>query len=357
MAGRNNAHLVVMAGGSGTRFWPKSTAKKPKQLLAFGKDPKRSLLLDTLERFNGLVPEGHRWIVTTRTLEGAVKESVPASTRVLAESVGKNTAPCIYWAAREIASTDPKAVMLVMPSDHYIPLLAEFRATVERAVEWAARNDDLVTLGVTPTRAETGYGYLQLGDAVSGSTAARRVAKFVEKPDAARAEAFFKSGQYLWNAGMFVWRAEVVLRAFDQYMPAMREVWNAAGAQADAAYANLPASLATSIDFGLMEKAERVVTFALDCGWDDLGSWTSLDSLGDALNLRRSGGVVIGGDLIAVESERNIVDVPGRCVALLGVSDLIVVEHGGALLVAHKDRAQDIRKIVERVKAERPDLA
>ncbi len=355
--------LVIMAGGSGTRFWPKSTAARPKQLLSFGSEDGPSLLGMTLSRFDGIAPSSSRIIVTTRKLRDSVSAvAVEAGgARVLAEPAGRNTAPCVYWAAREIAALDPRAVMLVMPADHYMAFPDRFRETVRAAVRWAETHDDLVTLGVRPTRPETGYGYLRIGDPLEGG-ACRRVRAFVEKPDRARAEDFLRSGEYYWNGGMFVWRAEVILRAFDEYMPEMRRIWDECQAEGgsrepqalvEAAY---PRLTATSIDYGVMEKARNVVSFPLDCGWDDLGSWTSLEELADVLKARRPEGVVSAGEAIGVDSSGNIVDVPGKTVALLGVKDLIVVEAGGAVLIADKHRAQDIKLVIEELKKRKPEL-
>lgn len=339
--------LVVMAGGSGTRFWPKSTSARPKQLLDFGGS---TLLQQTFARFEGMVAPERQWVVTTARLADAIQEDSP-HVRVLAEPQGRNTAPCVYWAAREVARLDPQAVMLVMPADHHIARPRDFQATLAQAIAWAESHDDLVTLGITPTRAETGYGYLETA---AGSAQATAVTRFVEKPNLARAEEFLASGRYLWNGGMFVWRASVILRAFDQALPEYGKIWEESGGNLEAAY---PRLAATSIDFGVMEKVKNVVTFPLQCGWDDLGSWTSLEDVADVLHARREGGVVTGGELIAVESKGNIVDVPGRVVTILGVDDLIVVEKGGALLVARKDRAQDIRLVVEAIKKKHPELA
>jgi mannose-1-phosphate guanylyltransferase len=349
--------LVIMAGGSGTRFWPKSTSRRPKQLLGFGRAESgagaETLLGQTLRRFEGIVPAESRIVVTTQALEESVRRECPGVT-VLAEPQARNTAPCVYWAAREVARRDPRAVMMVMPADHYMARPEAFRETLGRAAGRAASHDELVTLGVKPDRPETGYGYLKLGDEAQGSKECRKVDAFVEKPSLARAEEFLRSGRYLWNGGMFLWRAETALRAFDESMPEMRRAWEEAGGDAIRAY---PAMTATSIDYGVMEKARNVVTFPLDCGWDDLGSWTSLESLADVLRARHPGGTVSAGELIAVESSGNIVDAPGRLVTILGVSDLIVVEQGDAILVARKDRAQDIKLVVEQVKKLRPELA
>jgi len=338
-----------MAGGSGTRFWPKSTSKKPKQLLAFGKGGK-SLLAQTLDRFVGVVPDNQRIIVTTELLADAIKADAPR-TKVLAEPQGRNSAPCVYWAARVVADQDPRGVMLVMSADHYVPKVDAFRECVRHAADWAKSHDDLVALGVTPSRPETGYGYLRLGERLNGGPS--KVEAFVEKPSFERAKEFVKAG-YLWNGGMFVWRADMILRAFDEFMPEYKTAWDSSNAQVTRAY---PQMTATSIDFAIMEKAKNVVTFPLDCGWDDLGSWTSLEGVADAIGARHAAGVLSAGELIAVESQGLIVDAPGRLVAVLGLDDVIIVEQGNAILVAKKDRAQDIRLLVDAVKKLRPELA
>ncbi|MBU6376044.1 MAG: NTP transferase domain-containing protein, partial [Bdellovibrionales bacterium] len=206
-------HLVVMAGGSGTRFWPKSTSRLPKQLLAFEGLSDLTLLQQTLARFPEL-PSAQKWIVTTSLLGDAVEKQA-SSARVLREPQGRNTAPCIYWAAREILAQDPAAVMMVMPSDHFMKDTPSFQKTVARAVSWAQEHEDLVTLGIRPSRPETGYGYLKTGAPVS-SGGPLRVEAFVEKPDLSRAEKFVQSGEYFWNGGMFVWKASAILAEFDR---------------------------------------------------------------------------------------------------------------------------------------------
>lgn len=342
--------LVVLAGGSGTRFWPKSTSRKPKQFLNFGGSGK-SLLVQTLERFGDLVPKAQRIIVTTELLSDPVKQEA-LGVEVLSEPQGRNTAPCIYWAARAVAAQDLKAVMMVMSSDHYIAQNQKFLEIIRFAISRAASYDELVILGVRPTRPETGYGYLRMGEKLD-SSGCQRVEAFVEKPNLPRAREFLEAGNYLWNGGMFLWRAEVILEAFDRHMPEMKKAWEASRGDIRLAY---PQMTATSIDYGIMEKAKNVVGFPLDCGWDDLGSWTSLEELAASLKARREVGTVMAGETLGVDSQGNIVDVPEKLVALLGVNDLIIVEHGEALLVARKDRAQEIRQIVDLVKKRRPDL-
>lgn len=356
---QSHLFLVVIAGGSGTRFWPKSTSKRPKQLLGFGQaDQKQasSLLVQTVERFKGWVSPQQQLIVTTQGLKEAI-EKEKTGAQVLAEPQGRNTAPCIYWAARYIAERDPQGLMMIMPADHHIASPERFIETVKKAAEWAATKDDLVTLGIQPSRPETGYGYLRTapytGSGLPASTL-QKVDAFVEKPNLEKAQEFVRLGNYLWNGGMFLWRVEVILKAFDEFMPEMKKAWDQSGGNIEKAY---PQMTATSIDYGVMEKAKNVVTFPLDCGWDDLGSWTSLESLADSLGARRGENVLSSGELLSIESSRNIVDAPGRLVALLGVDDLIVVQQGDSILVASKERAQEIRRVVDEVKKLRPELA
>ena len=354
---QSNLFLVVIAGGSGTRFWPKSTSKRPKQLLQFGatEETKETLLGQTLARFKKLVPEENQFIVTTRSLESAVTaENLKAT--VLAEPQGRNTAPCIYWAAQVVAQKNPKGIMLVMPADHYIAAPEKLVATIKQAAEWASHEDDLITLAIKPSRPETGYGYLKISNEGLKSghpPGLKKVEAFVEKPNPEKAAEFLRLGNYFWNGGMFVWRAEVILKAFDQFMPEMRKAWQETHGEIEAAY---PKMTATSIDYGIMEKAGNVVTFPLDCGWDDLGSWLSLESLADSLGIRVNSNVVNEGEVLSVDSSGNIVDAKDSYIALLGVQDLIVAQQGKTLLIANKDRAQDLRKIVEETKKRRPEL-
>lgn len=348
----SSVHLVIMAGGSGTRFWPKSTSKKPKQLLAFEGLSSRTLLQQTLDRFDGWIPTSHRWIVTTTSLADPVTAQAGGA-RVLAEPQGRNTAPCIYWAAREIQKVDPQGIMMVMPSDHFMKDVPAFVSTVRRAAEHARTTGEIVTLGITPSRTETGYGYLKIarGGSVQGPV---KLEAFVEKPDLERARKFVAEGNYLWNGGMFVWKVESILAEFDRLMPEMSRAWQSSGGDVLKAY---PQMTATSIDFGIMEKASNVVTFKLECGWDDLGSWTSVELLARAQGRVQPWGVGLEGEVTAIDSQGLVIDVPGRRVATLGVEDLIIVETDQVLLVARKDRAQDIKKVVDAVKASRPELA
>lgn len=355
-------YLVIIAGGSGTRFWPKSTSQRPKQLLSFGKPTKNSgsLLAQTLARFDKLVPNSQKLIVTTSLLVQPI-ESEKLNATVLAEPQGRNTSPCIYWAAQWVLNKDPEGIMLVMPADHFIANPQAFAATVQNGVNWVMKQDDLVTLGIEPSRPETGYGYLKVGETVQQDEAAgpfllppRKVDAFVEKPNLEKAKEFVQSGNYLWNGGMFIWKAKTILASFDEHMPEMKRAWEESEGKVELAY---PKMTATSIDYGIMEKAKNVVAFPLNCGWDDLGSWISLETLAEQLHIQHEGNSVNHGEVLSIDSTGNIVDVSAKkLVALLGVNDLIIAEQGDALLIADKSRAQEIRTIVDAVKKVRPEL-
>ena len=351
--------LVVMAGGSGTRFWPKSTSKKPKQLLSFGKSEggkkPRTLIEMTLDRFSSWVPRENRWILTTEGLKGEM-EKLALNAQILAEPQGRNTAPCIYWATKKIAEKNPNAVMMVMPSDHYIADQDAFLTILKKAVTRAQEYSELVTLGIKPTRPETGYGYLRTSDFGADTSPdfhLKKVEAFVEKPNLEKAKEFIHSGDYLWNGGMFLWKARVILDAFDQFMPEMKKAWDESQGDVKVAY---PKMTATSIDFGIMEKAQNVVTFPLSCGWDDLGSWTSLETLSKELGAQVGENTVAAGEHVSIDSSGNIIDAPERLVATLGAQNLIIVQSGDVLLIADKRRSQNIKEVVDLVKKQRKDL-
>jgi mannose-1-phosphate guanylyltransferase len=347
MTNTDKAYAVIMAGGSGTRFWPLSRRTRPKQLLALGPDD-RSLLRATAERVWGMLPAERTFVVTSEQLRAQVEQELPelAPHQILAEPVGRNTAPCIGWAATHIKRIDEDAIMAVLPADHYISETDAYVDTLRRGLE-AATHGDYVTIGIRPTRPETGYGYIEVGSELDpGVFRARR---FVEKPDRQRAEQFVGSGCFLWNSGMFFFLASRILEAIDQHLPGLGQELQrydaAAKAGEEAAlvketYANLPA---VSIDHGIMEKVSAVSVVPGSFEWSDLGSWTSAWELApqdDHANVLPDGG-------IAVESSGNYVQAPaGKLVALVGVDNLVVVDSGDALLIVPRDRAQDVREVV-----------
>jgi mannose-1-phosphate guanylyltransferase len=350
-------YAVIMAGGAGTRFWPASRSHRPKQLLPLGERPDESLLAATVRRIAPLVPAEDVFIATGRHLLEATALDLPAVPRaqLLAEPVPRNTAPCIGWATSVIARADPDALVAVLPSDHFIRDEARFRETMEAALA-GAREGYLTTIGIVPTRPETGYGYVEVGDAVAGGVLEAK--RFVEKPDRARAEEYVKSGRFLWNAGMFFFRASAMMEAIASALPPLAEglaaIDRAAAAgreaaEVDAVFPTLPS---ISIDHGVMERARRVAVVKGDFGWNDVGSWESAWELAphDARDNAAPASAVF------VEASGNLVrslssGAAGKIIALVGVENLVVVDTDDALLVMPRDRAQDVRRVVDALKA------
>ena len=342
---------VIMAGGSGTRFWPLSRALRPKQLLPLsGGDG--SLLRETRRRIANAIPAERTLVVTSEALAAQTRAELPElpPENILAEPLGRNTAPCVGWAASVVARSSPEAVLAVLPADHHIADEVGLQRVFERAIE-AARGGDMVTVGVKPTRPETGYGYVELGEELAPSV--HRARRFVEKPDELRARQFLAAGRFLWNSGMFFFRADVMLTAIRQHLPGLGDALlkfdEAAGRGSErdvvrALYAGLPD---ISIDHGIMEKAARVAVVPGDFGWSDVGSWTSAweraphDGDDNALV----------GDVVAVDTHRSYVRAHGeKVVAVIGLDDVVIVDTEDALLVMPRDRSQDVRAIVNALK-------
>ena len=338
---------LVLAGGSGTRFWPASRRDRPKQLLAL--DGETSLLAQTVERLAPLVPAQNVWISTTEALAPSVRAELPglAPDRVLAEPAGRNTAPAIAASLLALPEAARRGAIAVLPSDHRVADPAAFRRALGQAFDAAESQDRIVALGVVPRWAETGFGYLELGGEIAGLPGLVAVERFREKPDLATAEAFVASGRHLWNAGIFVFRGATLLAALERHAPELAAGlarYAAEPARAAELYAALPS---ISIDYAVMEKEPGLAAARLDCGWDDLGSWQALFEVlpaGEAGNRSH-------GDTVAVDAHDNLLFADRGLVAALGVSDLVVVRTGDAVLVARRDRAQEVRRIVERLAA------
>lgn len=347
-------YVVILAGGSGTRFWPLSRKSRPKQLISVLDGP--TMLQRTVERVLPMRPK--RILVVTNRLQADETEQQLARYRslaaidVIAEPLGRNTAPAVGLAAAIIAAHDPEGVMTVLPADHYIRDDEGLRTALQAAAA-TARNGWLVTLGIVPTAPETGYGYLEADMQLRGS-GPFPVTRFVEKPDRATALGYLESGNYFWNSGMFVWRADTILSEMASHMPELRAaldtlslngaVWELSGlgGQIDRIYAAIASQ---SIDYGVMEKSDRVQMLPADIGWSDLGSWSALP---EVLAIDEQQTVVVNSSAhIAIDSSRCIVSGNGGVVATIGVDDLIVVSTGDALLVCPKERAQDLRRVVE----------
>ncbi len=343
---------LILAGGSGTRFWPLSRQKSPKQLLAL--EGERSLLRDTLERLRPLVGPESVWVCTTEALGERVRSELPEVPpgQILLEPQGRNTAPAIGWSVRSMPEAARQGVVAVLPADHRVGDPAAFRATLEAAGRIVEREDRVMTLGVTPRRAETGYGYLEL-EPGAGREGVRRVRRFVEKPTAENAARFVASGDYLWNAGIFVFRGATFLEVLARLQPELArglEEIAAAPGRLRELYARLPAD---SVDYAVMEKLDAISTLPLDCGWSDLGSWEALDEILP----RDAQGNTGRGDTLAVDASNNLLLSDSGTLAVLGVEGLVVVRTGDAVLVMPKSRSQEVRRIVTELAArQRGDL-
>jgi mannose-1-phosphate guanylyltransferase len=356
-----SVYAVILAGGSGTRFWPASRRLMPKQLLAIGPSQEESLIRGTVRRLSPLAPAVRTLLLTGEHLVRATAAELPElpPSSFLAEPIAKNTAPCIVWAAAHVAATDPEAVLVVVPSDQHTADEKGFLRAIELAVA-SAREGHITTIGIEPTRPETGYGYIELGEGgVASDTRAQAVKRFVEKPSLKVAEEYVASGRFVWNAGMFVFRAKDMMAAFDRHLPQMAaaarklvslEVNGVAPGAAIREYFESAASV--SIDYGIMEKEQGLRVVPASFGWSDLGSWESAWELGAS---DEQGNSAVA-QAVYVDASRNLVHLSGpdaqkKVVALVGVEDLCVVDTGDALLVLPRSRSQDVRLVVEALKA------
>jgi mannose-1-phosphate guanylyltransferase len=348
---------VIMAGGKGSRFWPRSREKMPKHLLDI--QGERTIIRETVDRIRPLVPPERTLIVTGRSHAAELIRQLPEipSENILIEPVGRNTAPCIGLAALHIQKRVPDAVMLVLPSDHRIGNEAEFRRVLEAAGKTAAEGNPLVTIGIRPTGPETGYGYIEQGDqwghdaASSPHSAGRiyRVRSIREKPPLEQAREFLRQGGFCWNSGMFVWKASTILTAIKRFLPELHaglmQIREALGTKREEEIVGevYSAQKAVSIDYGVMEKAEDVLVIPGDFGWSDLGSWDALWEV----SKKDENGNAVRGEFIGIDAFDSLVHSPGKLVALVGVRDLLVVETDDALLICRRGQSQDVRKVVE----------
>ncbi len=344
---------VIMAGGGGTRFWPLSRVGRPKQFLAIAGE--RTMLQQAWERCVHVTGTAARVaVVTGERYAELTREQLPelAADNLLLEPEARNTAPCLAYAAAVLRARDPEAVMAVFPADHVIRDLDGLALSVRSAAA-AAAVGYLVTFGVPPRYPETGYGYVEVGEPLSLAAApapVHEVRAFREKPDAATAKRYLEAGNFLWNSGMFVWRADALLAACERHLPAAGRAaaaMLAAGGDAEArrrAYADMPA---TSIDYGIMEVADNVACVRAQFDWSDVGSWEALHELLEGDDSGNAG----AGEIVAVDARDNLVHAPGDVVALLGVERLAVVRAGRVLLVASLEQSQRVRQLRERVAA------
>ena len=343
---------LIMAGGRGERFWPRSRQSLPKQFLSLT-DDKKTMLQLTVERILPLVAMEDIFIVTNRGYRELVRAQLPElpDENILCEPVGKNTAPCIGLGAVHIAKKYGDAVMMVLPSDHLIKYTSLFLNTLSDACEVAEQGGNLVTLGIAPDCPETGYGYIKFQPEQTLGRAFA-VERFVEKPDLETAKAYLASEQYLWNSGMFIWKTSTILKNLQTYLPetyrGLYKIGEAIGTpmEEQVLEREFQAFEAESIDYGVMEKAKNIYILSGAFGWDDVGSWLAVGRIKRSNEL----GNVVNGNVVTVDTRNTTIQGSEKLIAAVGLEDMIVVDSEDALLICEKDHAGDIKKVLENLK-------
>jgi len=353
-----NFYPVILAGGRGTRFWPLSRKKRAKQLLAL--DGTQSMIEQTVARLRPVAQPKRFWVITNNDLRPEILRQLGRlkKEQIIAEPVGRNTAPAIGLAAFILRRTNPDAVVGLFPSDHVIADPARFRQVLADGIEIAAAGENIVVLGVQPTRAETGYGYIEAGSLGTGD--ALRVRRFTEKPNAETAAEFLKAGNYFWNSGMFLWSARTLASALTEHLPktsaVLEKIASDYGTSRFAATFRrmYPKCENISIDYAVLEprsakgEAEsNLFCLRADFGWNDLGSWTALHEHCSAKEMPADSNLISGEGIFTLNASRNYVHAPGKFVAVVGVNDVVVVETEDALLVTTRENSQDVGKIVK----------
>ncbi|MBT7611115.1 MAG: hypothetical protein HN576_15245 [Bacteriovoracaceae bacterium] len=345
-----NSFVLVMAGGQGTRFWPESTSKKPKQYLSLNSS--KSLLEETLRRFDGLVPSKHSYVVTVKSQEKLANDcskNLIANNGLIFEPSGRNTAPCILLALAKLEAKGAmdSDLMAIVPSDHVILNQKGFQRTVSKAYKLASDNNKIVTIGIKPNFPHTGYGYIRKGQAVKEGSFG--VFDFVEKPDFETAKSYLASGEYYWNAGMFVTSLKTLKNEFKTHAPDMYEYYQGLVESNDDDIVKIYSKIRKeSIDYAVMEKSKNVYVQEAEFDWNDLGSWDALETVIDQCD---DNVTVHNNDHYYHEAAGNVVFAPGKFVSLQYVNDLIIVDNDDVLMILPKDRAQEVKKIVEYVKS------
>lgn len=342
------AYAVILAGGSGTRFWPLSRRNHPKQLLAlFGQ---RTLLEQTVARIQPAIPPERIFVFTSEVILKKVRRLLPG-VHIIAEPASRNTAPTLGVAAFEVARRDPEGIMVVLPSDQIVAKPAEFRKILGSACRVAATPGRSVVLGLKPSRPETGFGYLRLGQS-KGRVAGHevfRVRNFTEKPSLARARRYVASGRYLWNGGIFIWKAATLIENFKRFRPQMADrlarIAESGGVESRGFRRLFPRFEKISIDYALMEVIPDIYAVPADIGWNDVGSW----AVAHELSKQDADRNVLPGGSLSLDSQGNLVVSPRKFVATVGVHDLVIVETDDALLVSARDRSQDVGKVVQKL--------
>ena len=350
---KTNLYPVIMAGGVGSRFWPKSRERNPKQFLEILSEG--TMIQQTVRRLESMVPPANTFVVTNVLHQDQLAKQLPLlpQENILVEPVGRNTAPCIGLAALWIQRADPEGVMVVLPADHLIRNQEEFLRIIKTATAVARESEALVTIGIRPTHPETGFGYIQFNDAPDGNPYHDRevytVKTFAEKPNLETAERFLASGDFLWNSGMFIWKASVILQEIERHLPDLHaQLQEIAPTIATPAYKAAVEQAygktkGISIDYGVMERASKVYVLKGDFGWSDVGSWDEVARLAASDDQLNS----IKGTVQLRDVRNTYVDAGHRLVAAIGVEDLIIIETPTAVLICRKGRSQEVKEIVD----------
>ncbi len=353
----SNLYAVIMAGGVGSRFWPRSRERTPKQLLEIVGSG--TMIQNTVNRIESLIPSDRILVVTNQLQSEAVQHQLSSlpSKNIIVEPVGRNTAPCIGLAAYQVRRSDPNGVMVILPADHIIRNRDEFLRVVEIAQRVADETNALITIGIKPTHPETGYGYIQIDEEHSErnpyfADGVCRVKTFAEKPNLETAERFLRSGDFLWNSGMFVWKANAILSEIEMHLPDLYTQLMSVDAASDTPQYHDTLETAyglirgISVDYGVMEKAGNVFVIKGDFGWSDVGSWDEVVRLSP----RDAEGNALRGKVILKDASRNYIDAGDKVVAAVGVEDLIIITTDDAILVCKKGRSQDVKEVVDYIR-------
>lgn len=349
-----NKYCVIMAGGVGSRFWPISRGSMPKQfldILGTGK----SFIRQTFERFANIIPVENFLVVTNADYKTLVLEQIPElkSEQVLLEPVGRNTAPCIAYAAFRLMAMNPNADMIVTPADHLILDVDKFCNVMNEAVDFIRQNDVLMTVGIRPTRPDTGYGYIQIGRQAEGNSKINQVKTFTEKPNLEMAKVFVDSGEFMWNSGIFVWKAETILKELKEHQNDMYHLFDSINAkyntpdEPEAINTIYPECRGISIDFGIMEKASNVYVRCSEFGWSDIGTWGSLYQYSEKDENQN----VVPDTFMGYETKNCIIKSPeGKLVVIQGLDDYIVIDNNDVLMICQKQNEQNIKQFLNDVK-------
>ncbi|MEG6567639.1 mannose-1-phosphate guanylyltransferase [Thermoanaerobacterium saccharolyticum] len=346
---------VIMAGGKGERFWPKSRIKMPKQFLKLYGD--KTMIQQTVDRLKRLMPIENIFVVTNIDYAGLISDQIRElpTENILIEPMGKNTAACIGLAALHTERLDKDSIMVVVPSDHVIKDEGTYLGVLKTAIEKAKSGNNLVTIGIKPQHPETGFGYInfkKITHEILNNNSVHKVERFVEKPDYDTAVKYVESGDYLWNSGMFIWKTSTILNEIKEYMPQLNSALNVIKENFDSdeiekiLYEEYSKLESISIDYGIMEKAKNVYVVPGDFGWDDVGSWTSIERLYE----KDENGNVIKGNVVSVDTKKCIITGSDKLIATLGIEDVIIVDTEDALLICSKDKAQNVKEVLKELR-------